>query len=93
MYSFLRSPAPRRDALHKLFAVVFTLGVSALAGFGVFAIGSAMSGSTAVGIALASLASLSLFSPMLSLLSVPDEGIRMAGEEAPPLRGVFSSLF
>lgn len=93
MYDFLRLPAPRRDALHTLFAFVFTFGVAGLVGFGVFAIGSAMSGSTAVGIAFASLASVALFSPMLSLLAKPDEGIRMAGEKAPPLRGVFSSLF
>lgn len=93
MYGVPKFSVSRKDAVHKLFALVFTSGAAGLVGFGAFAIGSAFGASAAVGIAFASLASLSLFWPLLSMLSTPPEEIRVMSETAPPLRKVFSGLF
>ena len=93
MYDFPRHLPTHRGTLHRLFALVFTSGVAGLIGFGAFAIGSTIAPGTAVGITVGSLAALVLFSPMLSLLSMPDEGAGTTGEQARPLQQVFSKLF
>ena len=93
MYDFLRHLPAHRGTLHRVFALVFTSGVAGLIGFGAFAIGSAIAASTAVGITFGSLTALVLFSPMLSILTMPDEGVGTIGEQAPPLQQVFSGLF
>ena len=93
MYGVLKSLVSRKHALHKLFALLFTSGAAGLAGFGAFAIGSALGESTTVGIAFASLAFVSLFLPLLSMLSMPNEETTVIGETAPPLRKVFSGFF
>jgi hypothetical protein len=93
MDGFLKFLVWPKDAHRKLFALAFASGVAGLSGFGAFAIGSAIGGSTAAGIALAGLASLSLFSPMLSMLSMPDSGTEAIGEKTSSLKRVFSGLF
>lgn len=93
MYGFVKSPDFRKDALHKLFALAFTSALAGLLSFGAFAIGSAVGDSTAVGIAFATLAFLSLFLPLLTMLSVPNEGTKALGEKASSLQKVFSALF
>ena len=93
MDGFLKFLAWPKDAHHKLFALAFAFGIAGLSGFGAFAIGSAVGGSTAAGIALAVLASLSLFRPMLSMLSMPDSANEALGEKTSSLQRVFSGLF
>jgi hypothetical protein len=93
MDGFLKFLVWPKDAYHKLFALAFAFGVAGLSGFGAFAIGSAIGGGTAAGIALGGLASLSLFPPMLSMLSLPDDRKEMAGDKTSSLQRVFSGLF
>jgi hypothetical protein len=89
----LKFLAPGAAALHSLCALALSCSAAALIGFGAFAIGSALSGSYSLGIAVGSLASACVFPTMFSMLPMPGDERGVMDDKAPSLRKVFSGLF
>lgn len=85
-----RQSASGGHTLRQFMAFALALGTAGLIACGSFAIGHAIGGSNAFGVALAAVVTLPLFSPLLSLFSNPHQGYRRTGDRGRRLRSVFS---